>query len=506
MKLTKIFIALMVAAMGLTTILHATEQTGLKFTEIHSTNSPLITFRIILRAGAINDPPGKEGLNALTANLIAEGGTKELTYQQVVEKLYPWAASIDVQSDQEITTFVGDVHRDHLDQFYKLFSDLLLHPRFDESDFQRVKDVSSNYLKNTLRATDDENLGKQALNAFMFAGHPYGKTEAGTVQGIASITLDDIKQYYKRTYNQANIWIGIAGGYPKSFIDKMRKDFSSLAAGKSNPVALPAPEPIKDMEVMVVEKPARAYAVSMGYPISLTRKDKDFYALLVADSYFGEHRTFNGVLMNRLRGDRGLNYGDYSYVEKYVGGLGSGNVFPNLNTPLHQQYFSIWLRPIPPEKTFFGIRNALFELRNFVERGISRGDFEQTRKFVVNYSKLWAATLNRRLGYQMDSEYYGTEYFIDRIERELKDLTVDDVNNAIKKYLHPNDIKIAVVVDEGKGQEFLNAMVMNAPSPIQYSSPASQNILDQDKLIEVFPLAINKEKSKVVNAKDLFEK
>jgi zinc protease len=503
MKPTFSFFVILVLTMALTTYSYSSE--GLRFTEIQSTNSPLVTFRIILRAGAINDPKGKEGLNALTAELIVQGGTKDLTYAQVVEKLYPWAANIGVQVDHEITTFIGNVHRDNLDGFYKLFSDLLLNPRFDPADFQRVKDDAINYIKNTLRSTDDENLGKQALNAFLFENHPYGKLEVGTVQGLESITLDDVKSYYKSMYTQANFWIGVAGGYPKELVEKMKRDFSTLPMGEWKEVSLPPPPPIKDMEVWVVEKPARAYAVSMGYPIPLTRKDKDYYSLLVVNSYFGEHRTFNGVLMNRLRGDRGLNYGDYSYIEKFVGGTG-GTRFPNLNTPLRQQFFSIWLRPIQPENTHFGIRNALFELKNLCENGISKKDFEQTKKFVINYSKLWASTLNRRLGYQMDSEFYGTEYYIDRIEKELKSLTVDDVNNAIKKYLHPSNIKIAVVVDEGKGNDFLNALVNNTPSPIKYSSPVSQSILEQDKLIEVFPLSINKAKSTVVNAKDLFEK
>jgi zinc protease len=506
MKTLSILFALMMIAAALTPNMHATAKNGLKFTEIPSKNSPLITFRIILRAGAINDPKGKEGLNSLTASLIVQGGTKDLTYQQVVEKLYPWAAGIGAQSDQEITTFVGNVHRDHLDEFYKLFSDLLLNPRFDPADFQRVKDLSLNYLQNTLRSTDDEELGKQALNAFTFDGHPYGKPEEGTVQGVNAITLDDIKAYYKQTFTQANLWIGIAGGYPKSLIATMKKDFSVLPAGKFIEAKLPQPAPIKDIEAIVVEKPTRACAVSMGFPISVTRKDKDFYALLVANSYLGEHRTFNGVLMNRLRGDRGLNYGDYSYIEKFVGGLGSGSRFPELNTPLRQQCFTIWLRPMQMENTHFGIRNAIFELKNLVDNGISKDDFEKTRKFVTNYSKLWSQTLNRRLGYKMDSEFYGTDYYIDRIDRELKKLTVNDVNAAIKKYLATNNMKLAAVVDDGKGNDFLDGLVANKPSSIKYASPVPQNILDQDKTIEVFPLTINSAKSKIVNAKDLFEK
>jgi zinc protease len=289
-------------------------------------------------------------------------------------------------------------------------------------------------------------------------------------------------------------------------VDRIRKDFGSFPAGTVSPVPLPPPAPIENLEVIIVEKPARGYAVSMGFPINVTRKDQDFYSLLVMNSYFGEHRTFNGVLMNRLRGDRGLNYGDYSYIEKFVGGTGSGSRFPDLNTPLRQQAFTIWLRPMQPENAHFGIRNALFELQNLVAKGMTAADFEKTRKFVVNYSKLWAQTLNRRLGYQMDSEFYGTEYFIDRIERELAALTVDQVNAAIRKYITAANLKLAVVVDEGKGKAFLDALTTNTPSPITYSSPVSEAIKEQDKIIEVFPLTVNQAASKVVNARDLFER
>jgi zinc protease len=486
--------------------LNAQGETAVNVTELRSENSPLITIRVVLRTGSINDPAGKEGLNALTANLIGSGGTQELTYSQVLEKLYPWAAGISTQCDQELTTFTGNIHRDHLEAFYKLFTELLLAPRFDSSDYARVKEDALNYLKNTLRSTDDEGLGKEALNAFLFEGHPYGTTEYGTVRGIGSVTLDDVKAYYRNTYNRANLWVGIAGGYPAGFADRIRADFAKLPAGTPAVVDLPAPPAIEGTEVMVVQKPARAYAVSMGFPISVTRKDRDFYALMVANSYFGEHRTFNGVLMNRLRGDRGMNYGDYSYIEKFTGGTGSGSTFPDLNTPLRQQYFSIWLRPMPPSQAHFAIRNALFELKRLVENGLTEKDFEQTRKFVTNYSKLWAATMSRRLGYLMDSEFYGTPYFIDRIDSELKTLTVADVNAAIKKYLNADNIKIAVVVDEGQGREFFDRLANNTPSPITYDSPKPQKVLDEDKLIEVFPVKVNRAKSRVVEAKELFEK
>lgn len=477
-------------------------KTPIKVTEIHSEHSPLITFRIIVRAGSINDWKGKEGINALTAFMLAQGGTKELRYQEVIARLYPWAAGISVAPEKEVTTFIASVHRDHLSDFYSLLSDLLLRPRFDPDDFTRNKDLALSYLEKNLRGTDDENLGKEAMMIALFANHPYG-TAGATVQGLKSTTLEDVQEYYRKTYVTGNIWVGIAGGYPKELVGRIKKDFSSLPDGKATPVSLPTPEPVKGLNVDLVEKPARATAISMGHHLPVTRKDKDFYALMVANSYFGEHRTFNGVLMNRLRGDRGLNYGDYSYIERFVGGVNSGSRFPDVNTPLRHQYFSIWLRPVQPENAHFAIRAALYELRKFVQDGMTAEDFEQTRKFVLNYSKLWAQTLDRRLGYRMDSEFYGTDEYIDRIDRELRALTVADVNRAVKKYIKPDDLKIAIVVGDAKGLQ--ESIVADSPSPISYASPVSDRILQEDEVIAVLPLNVRRENTRILPVEMLFE-
>ena len=98
----------------------------------------------------------------------------------------------------------------------------------------------------------------------------------------------------------------------------------------------------------IVEKPADATAISLGFPLDVTRRDDDFYALAVANSYLGEHRTFNGKLMQDLRGKRGLNYGDYSYIEDFI--QEGMSTFPVPNNPRRQQDFSIWLRPVPHDK------------------------------------------------------------------------------------------------------------------------------------------------------------
>ena len=91
----------------------ATAQQTPRIIEVYVPNSPLVSFRIVVRSGSIDDPAGKEGLNALTATMIDQGGSQSLSYQQIVDKLYPWAARISVRADKEVTTIIGEVHRDH---------------------------------------------------------------------------------------------------------------------------------------------------------------------------------------------------------------------------------------------------------------------------------------------------------------------------------------------------------------------------------------------------------
>jgi zinc protease len=478
-------------------------QQGPRVTEVYLPASPLVSFRIEIRSGSVNDPAGKEGLNALTAAMIGEGGSKSHTYQEIVDILYPWAARISAQADKEVTTIVAEVHRDHLQEFYRVLWELVSSPRFDAEDFSRNKDDQINYLKNSLRGNDDENLGKEGLNLLIYESHPYRTTVGGTVEGLENVTLEDVKAFHRSMYTQSRINFGIAGGYPKEFIERVKKDLAALPLGSFTDVALPAPRQPIGVEGIIIQKDNRAAAISFGFPIDVTRADKDFYALLIANSYLGEHRTFNGVLMNHLRGDRGLNYGDYSYIENFI--QDGGSTFPDPNIPRRQQFFSVWIRPVEPKNAQFALRAAMREVQLLVDKGMSKEQFEETREFVINYSKLWVQTQSRRLGYTMDSEFYGIPYYVDYVAKQLGALSVEDVNAAIKKHLQARNYYLSIVAKDA--EPLKAALLANTPSPIQYNSPnVPAEILEQDKSIEVLPVDINKDRFRIVPSSELFEK
>jgi zinc protease len=145
------------------------------------------------------------------------------------------------------------------------------------------------------------------------------------------------------------------------------------------------------------------------------------------------------------------------------------------------------------------------EVQLLVENGLTKEQFETTRDFLVNYSKLWVQTQSRRLGYVMDSEFYGIPYYVDYLAKQLSTLTVDDVNAAVKKHLQTKSYYLSIIAkDAGPLSEEL---LSNVPSPIQYNNPnVPAEILVQDKVIEVLPININKEKFRIVPSGDLFEK
>jgi len=61
--------------------------------------SPLVTLRFVFTTGSAADPEGKPGVAHFTGEMLGDGGTKNLTYKQIVDAMYPMATSVDVYSD-----------------------------------------------------------------------------------------------------------------------------------------------------------------------------------------------------------------------------------------------------------------------------------------------------------------------------------------------------------------------------------------------------------------------
>jgi zinc protease len=466
--------------------------------------SPLVSFRILFMTGSAADLQGKEGMASLTAAMLAEGGSRTKTYSEITDAMYPMATSFSWQVDKEMTVFSGTTHVDNLDKYYSLIREMLLDPGFREDDFTRLKEDAINYLKTSLRGGNDEELGKEVLYTMIYpSDHPYGHQNRGAVGALEKMTLADVRDFYKRTYTRSNLVVGLAGGYPEDFPKQVDSDFGRLAAGPDHIVTVGSPPPVLERrtKIEIIQRETRSTGISLGFPINVTRADKDWPALAVVASYFGQHRSSNSYLYQRLREARGLNYGDYAYVEYFPRGM--FQFTPDANLGREQQIFQIWIRPVEPANGQFVLRAALYEYDKLVRDGMSKETFEITREFLSKYVNVLTATQDAQLGYALDSRYYRIADFPTYMRAQLAKLTQEDVNRAIKQYLKSDAMRIAIVTKDATGLR--DAILSNRLSPITYNSPKPKEITDEDKIIEVYKIVVKPDDVVIVPVDKVFQ-
>jgi len=449
---------------------------------------PTISIAFSFRVGSQDDPPGKEGLASLTAAMLTQGATEKLRYEAILERLYPLAASYSATVDKEMTTIDGRVHQDRLDTFVELMTDAVLRPAFRDDDFARLKADAVNFIGSTLRYSSDEELGKAALVAAAFAGTRYAHPVAGTLAGLGAITLEDVRTFYREHYTQASLTLGVAGGFDPSLLTRLQTGLVSLPAGTPRDVPAVAATTLPGRRVALIDKPGADASISFGFPLRVSRGDRAFYALWLANSWLGEHRHTASHLYQVIREARGLNYGDYSYIEAFP--HGGWLQKPPVNVARRRQLFEVWIRTLPNDQAVFALRAALREVDRLIAQGLTPDEFGLTRKFLTKYVTHFAPTTAARLGYAIDDAFYGIEGdgHLARFGATMQSLTLDEVNAAIREHWQLQNLSIAIVTGDADG--LARALASNEPTPITYANPVPESIVREDAEIASYPLDI----------------
>ena len=483
---------------------------GATLVELPASQNAIVNVQLRFRSGSIDDPRGKAGLTSLTARVMTEGGTKALSAKQLLETLFPLAAELDVRVDKELTTFIARVHRDNLAKFIPVVTDVVLNPRWDPDEFRRLREAAVNDIEKRLRQGDDENLGKESLQEVMFRDHPYERLILGHAADLKSMSLQDLQQHAARVFTADRLTIGVSGGYPQDLGRDLSQALAGLPGKSQRPPAVPEADP-HGPHFLLVEKNADSTAISIGMPWMLSHKDPDWPAMSLARSAFGEHRQFNGRLMQRLRERRGLNYGDYAYIEHYRQ-EGGDAATAQLGRARQQQEFTIWLRPVRDENRLFALRAALYELaRSLTDDPFSAEEVEQTKGFLDGYILLFDQTDARKLGYALDDQFYGLTAFLSSWRSTLREVNAGQVNAAWRKWVDPRRLRVVLA---GKDMASVKKIVLSgSATPIQYQKdatgkapekPAAQLAIDSQ--IERFPFGADGEADvQVVPVDKMFE-
>lgn len=490
--------------------------------ELKLPNTNKVIINLMFKNGSICDPAGKEGLTSITSSLLTQGGTGNMTYADIQNKIYPWAANYGSSVDKEVSIFTFEVHQDFLNHFYPILKGLILNPSFSQNDFDRVRRNQQNYVDQVIRASSDEEYSKKALEDFLFRGTKYQHMIQGKSESVKAITLDDVKNHYKNFFTRNNLMIGIAGNYSSEFLSTLKKDLQNLSDVKPVIPTQNTPQMPKGISVEIIQKDnAFGSAIFAGFPMNLTRKDDDFAALMVANSFLGEHRKSYGKLYQKLRETRSMNYGDYSYIEWYDNG--GRNMLQPSGTPRNTNYFSFWIRPVQIAKQLknqykeledikvghahYAIRMAIREIDNLVKNGMTEKDFEATRTFLRSYINLYVQTPASRLGHLMDSKFYGKKDYVNEMDKQLAKLTLADVNKAIKKYWQVENMCITIVTDKSEAEPLAKSLKENLSSPMSYSNIVKaglpKEVLTEDDTVANYKLNVND--VKIINSADTFK-
>jgi len=192
--------------------------------------------------------------------------------------------------------------------------------------------------------------------------------------------------------------------------------------------------------------------------------------------------------MQRLREQRGLNYGDYAYIEHFQQQGGDAATAQNYRAR-HQQDFTIWLRPVQNENRLFALRAALYEVeRSLKDEPFSNEEVEQTKGFLDGYILLFDQTDARKLGYALDDEFLGTKDFLKEWRASLRSVTADQVNAAWRKWMKPEELQCVLA---GPGMaEAKKTILADAETPMHYQKDAQGNVpqkpaalLERDKAV-----------------------
>jgi zinc protease len=137
------------------------------------------------------------------------------------------------------------------------------------------------------------------------------------------------------------------------------------------------------------------------------------------------------------------------------------------------------------------------------KNGMTQEAFERTRDFLSKFVNVLTKSKRAELGYAIDSNFYGTNPYNQFLKDQLAKVTLDDVNRLIKRYVRTDRLTIAIVAKDG---EALKAQLLSDdPSPMTYNSPKPDAILEEDKIVERWPLKLKPEDIVIRPANQVFQ-
>lgn len=390
---------------------------------------PLVDVELVIKSGALHDPPGREGLARLTARMMRMG-TKRMHAEEADEEIDAMGASMSAEVGHGTLRIHASVIRRNLPRLLELLGQFVSAPAF------RAKDlgiIARETIADLLSQRDNDRwLAGRAFRKHLFGEHPYARPSVGSAESVATILRKDLVGFHEAHVVGSNMVLGVAGDVTEEELRPLvEQAFTKIARGVAPEAPLPVPALAKGRRVLVVDKPERTQTQVYIGTLGTRLADPLFYPLLVANSAFGG--TFGSRLVREVRSERGFSYSASS----------------RLAADKQRDTWSLYTHP-SMENAADCIALELDLVTDFIERGVTSSELSNARDYLVKSHAFDRDTAPKRLEPRLDAEVQGMPAdFYRQFVSHVDSVTLPLANEAVRARLSHEDLSIVVVATAG---------------------------------------------------------
>lgn len=396
---------------------------GLNVLMVHDDSLPSVTFAMMFKTGGSSDPKGKAGLTSLTAHSIPEG-TRSKSSIQYSEALGQFGTSLNVSVAQDYIYISVNSLSLNQHKVFDLFAEALLEPAFRGKDVLRKK---KRMLSEAKKVSDrPDSFASLMFRDYLYQNHPYGVSVNGTVNSIKNIKQKDVIRHFIKYFRPNNASIAVVGRYTPDTLNRIEQKFG---AWKKKIIKKPAKHDVSNVsgiQVRLVDKSDLVQSQIRFGHIGIRRNNPDFLKIKLANKILGS--GFTSRLFDRIRQDLGLTYGINSYFDpmKETGAF-------HINTFTKNET----LGKI--------VRETLKVLSEFQKKGVTSREVAAARAQLIGQFPEIVETAENWANNILILKFYGVGVdYLMNYERNLRQISVSDINKVIRKYFDAENMKILV--------------------------------------------------------------
>ena len=455
---------------------------GMKLYLLEDHELPLFNISGLIKTGNIYDPADKVGLSSIFATVMRTGGTVSREPDALNEELESMAASVEVGMSREYGTINLSTLAEDVEKGLEIFADVLRNPAFREDKLELRKQQSVERIRR--RNDDPIQLAWRNFSALLYGtDHPFGwYTE---IEGIESITVDDLKAFHAKYYYPDNMMLAITGDFEtETLIAQLEKVFTGWEPADIAFPDVPTVDPTPKPSVNYIFKDLPQSVMLIGhFGIKRTPDFPDFFALRVMNDILGEG-GFTSRLMREVREKHGLAY--------MVGSIMQTSYYTNPG-----EWFAY--SQTRTEKTAEAISLIVDVVKGLRDTPVPAAELQRTKDSLINSFVFGFESSSQIAFQQMMLDYRGyAPGFLETYTDNIATVTAEDVQAVAQKYLHPDALTIVTVGNKANFDRALdefgkvNEIEIEQPAPPPPAEPmpeASED--DMVKAKEVIAMAVD---------------